>query len=101
MLNVGKILAHPNDGNDMVEPVLEPLRTKSKPVPESLKDVESKESFHSLALNDPPPKNIPEVSSSSTPLQTNVIDTFAGYVLPFRHNQGNPPNRYSPDIEEP
>lgn len=28
------------------------------------------------------------------------MDTSAGYILPFRHNRGKPPNRYSPEIEE-
>ena len=113
MLDVGDNLAHPNDGNNMVEDVgdhrahpndgndmVEPPRTEVEPVPESSEDAKSDESLHSLVPNNPPPKNIPEVSSSITPLQTNAIDTSAGYVLPFRHNQGKPPTRYSPDIEE-
>ena len=94
--DVGDNLAHPNDGNDMVEPP----RTEAKLVPESLEDVEFEESFHSLVLDDPPFENILKVSSPTTPLQTNAIDTSAGYVLPFKHNRGKPPNRYSPNIEE-
>ena len=85
MLNVGDNLAHPNDGNDMVEPprieaepVPEPLRTEAEPIPESSEDAESDESLHSLVPDDPPPENIHEVSSSITPLQTNAIDTSAG-----------------------
>ena len=108
VLDVGDNLAHPNDDNDMVEPVPrteaepvpEPLRTEAEPVPESSEDAESDESLHSLVPDNPPTENIPEVSSPITPLQTNAIDTSAGYVLPFRHNRGKPPNRYSPDIEE-
>ena len=96
MLDVGNNLAHPNDGNDMVEPP----RIEAKPVPESSEGAKSNESLHSLVPNDLSPENFPEVSSSITPLQTNAIDTYAGYVLPFRHNRGKPPNRYSPDIEE-
>ena len=101
MLDVGDNLAHPNDGNDMVEPP----RTEAEPIPKSSKNAESEvesedESSHPLLPDNPPPENIPEVSSPTTPLQTNAIDTFAGYVLPFRHNRGKPPNRYSPDIEE-
>ncbi|KAL6319103.1 hypothetical protein AAG906_001576 [Vitis piasezkii] len=96
MLDVGDNLAHPNDGNDMVEPP----RIEVELVPESSEDAESDESLHSLVPNDPPLENIPEVSFSITPLQTNAIDTSTGYVLPFRHNRGKPPNRYSPDIEE-
>ena len=92
----GDNLAHPNDGNNMVEPP----RTEVEPIPESSEDAKSDESLHSLVPDDPHPKNIPEVSSSITPLQTNAIDTSAGYVLPFRHNRGKPPTRYSPDIEE-
>ena len=106
-MDVGNNLAHPNDGNDMVEPprteaepVPEPLRTEVEPVLESLEDAKSDESLHSLVPDDPPPENIHEVSSSITPLQTNAIDIFAGYVIPFKHNRGKPSNRYSPDIEE-
>ena len=108
MLDVGDNLAHPNDDNDMVEPVprtevepvSEPLRTEAEPVPESSEDAKSNESLHSLVPDDLPVENIPEVSSPTTPLQTNAIDTSTGYVLPFRNNRGKPPNRYSPDIEE-
>ena len=88
MLDVGDNLAHLNDGNDMVEPP----RIEVELVPESLEDAESDESLHSLVPNDHPPENIPEVSFSITPLQTNAIDTSTGYVLPFRHNRGKPPN---------
>ncbi|RVW17554.1 Retrovirus-related Pol polyprotein from transposon RE1 [Vitis vinifera] len=102
VLDVGDNPTHPNDDNDMVEhdPVPEPLRTEAEPVPESSEDAESDVFPHSLVPNDPPTENIPEVSSPTTPLQTNVIDTSTGYVLPFRHNRGKPPNRYFPDIEE-
>ena len=82
MLDIGDNLAHMNDGNDMVESP----RTKAESVLESLEDAESNESLHSLVPNDLSPKNIPEVSSSITPLQTNAIDTFTSYVLPFKHN---------------
>ena len=101
VLDVGDNLAHPNDGNDMVEPP----RTKAEPVPESSKNAKSEvesedESPHSLVPDDPPLENIPEVSFPTTPLQTNSIDTSTGYVLHFRHNRGKPPNRYFLDIEE-
>ena len=90
VLDIGDNLAHLNDGNNMVEPP----RTEAEPIPESLEnaksEVESKdESSHSLVPDDPAPENIPEVSSPTTPLQINSIDTSAGYVLPFRHNRGN------------
>ena len=45
-------------------------------------------------------RNISEVSTLTTSLQTNVLETPVGYALPFRHNRGKPPNRYSPDEEE-
>ena len=101
MLDVGDNLAHSNDGNDMVEPP----RTEAEPVPRSSENAESEvesedESSHPLVLDNPPPENIPEVSSLTTHLQTNAIDTSAGYVLPFRHNRGKPPNQYSPDTKE-
>ena len=41
MLDVGDNLAHPNDGNDMVEPP----RTEAEPVPKSSKNVESEVEF--------------------------------------------------------
>ncbi|KAL6325478.1 hypothetical protein AAG906_023323 [Vitis piasezkii] len=50
---------------------------------------------------DPSPENIPEVSSLntlSTPVLTN--DAHVGYELPYRHNRGKPPDRYSPNIED-
>ena len=100
MLDIGTNLAHSNDGNDMAKPIPKPLRTEGEPVLESLEDEKSKESLHSLVPDDPRLENIPDVSSSTTPLQTNAIDTSTGYVLPFRHNKGRPPNQYSPDIEE-
>ncbi|RVW38219.1 Retrovirus-related Pol polyprotein from transposon TNT 1-94 [Vitis vinifera] len=102
VLEVSDNPTHPNNDNDLVEhdPVPKPLRIEAEPVPESSEDAESDVFPHSLVPNDPPTENIPEVSSPTTPLQNNAIDTFAGYVLPFRHNRGKPPNRYSPDIEE-
>lgn len=54
----------------------------------------------SSVSTDPSPENIPEVSSPYTSSDMNNMNTPAGYALPFRHNRGKPPNRYSPDIEE-
>ena len=39
-------------------------------------------------------ENIPEVQILNSPQ-----NIFVGYKLPFRHNHGKPPNRYSPDHE--
>lgn len=116
VLDVNDNLAHRMDGNDMVGPPrteAKPIPESSdmvvglprtEPVPESLVNVKSevKSEDESLCFLVPgvlPPKNIPEVSSPTTPLQTNAIDTSAGYVLPSRHNCGKPPNRYSLDIK--
>ena len=55
---------------------------------------------HFQVPEDSPPRNISEVSTPTTSLQTNVLETPVGYALPFRHNRGKPPNRYSPDEEE-
>uniref|UniRef100_A0A2N9HDA0 Reverse transcriptase Ty1/copia-type domain-containing protein n=1 Tax=Fagus sylvatica TaxID=28930 RepID=A0A2N9HDA0_FAGSY len=91
--------AHMNDGNDMIEPDVQTSRAE----PVSSANAESEdESPHSSVpnLDDPPSENIPEVSSPTTLLHTNAMDTSTSYVLPFRHNRGKPPNRYSPDIEE-
>ncbi|KAJ7971595.1 Retrovirus-related Pol polyprotein from transposon TNT 1-94 [Quillaja saponaria] len=43
-------------------------------------------------------ENIPEVSSL-IPSSSPILDTPAGYHLPFRHNRGKPPTQYSPDVE--
>jgi hypothetical protein len=50
----------------------------------------------SMVPEHPTPKNDPEVRS----LNTNIIESSAGYKLPHRHNRGKPTRRYSPDIEE-
>ncbi|RVW74465.1 DNA mismatch repair protein MSH3 [Vitis vinifera] len=55
---------------------------------------------HFQVPEDSHPRNISEVSTLTTSLQTNVLETPVGYALPFRHNCGKPPNRYSPDEEE-
>jgi hypothetical protein len=71
--------------------------------PVSLTNAKSEDEFpHSSVLDpdNPPFENIPEVSSPTTPLHTNAMDTYTGYVLSFRYNCGKPPNRYSPNIEE-
>ncbi|GMH29183.1 hypothetical protein Nepgr_031026 [Nepenthes gracilis] len=49
----------------------------------------------------PPPKNIHKESKVSFPAQVYAhFVTPTGYHLPFRYNRGEPPARYSPDIEE-
>ncbi|KAB5565158.1 hypothetical protein DKX38_005212 [Salix brachista] len=48
-----------------------------------------------IVPEDPTPEN-PEVNS----LSTNVMELHASYELPYRHNRGKPPKRYSPDVEE-
>ena len=53
---------------------------------------------HSSVPEDPSPENTLEVSSPITPI--NVSDNSVGYTLPFRHNRGKPPHRYSPNYEE-
>lgn len=60
-------------------------------------------------VNDTPPlttvpeespqnENTPEVTSPITHSHTNL--DIPRYVLPFRHNRGKPPKRYSPDEQE-
>ena len=51
-------------------------------------------------LEDSPIENIPKVSHSTTLPCDNTMDTPGGYILPFRHNGGKPPNGYSSDEEE-
>lgn len=44
-------------------------------------------------------EGIPEVQSlNSTP--NNELDCSSTYKLSFKHNRGQPPNRYSPNLEE-
>jgi hypothetical protein len=52
---------------------------------------------HSSLPDDPSPKNMPEVNPT-IPLNSDDMDTPVGYMLPFRHNRGKPPRRYSPEI---
>jgi hypothetical protein len=48
---------------------------------------------------DPSPENIPEVNSPT--INSNTMDIpVVGYTLPFRHNRGKPPTRYSPKMGE-
>ena len=59
------------------------------------------QSPHSSVLKVPPPlENVIEVSTPTATLRANTLDSFTSYVLPFRHNHGKPPNRYSPEEEE-
>ena len=53
-----------------------------------------------LVPKDSTTENTPEVSHSTTSPCDNTLDTPTSYILPFRHNRGKPPNRYSPDEEE-
>ena len=67
---------------------------------EEAENTEYAQSPHSSVPEDPPPpENVPEVSTPAAPLHANILDSSTGYVLPFRHNRGKPPNRYSPDEE--
>ncbi|MGV7927221.1 hypothetical protein PJO48_29655, partial [Mycobacterium kansasii] len=58
------------------------------------------EPSHLSVPEDPSPENIPKVTSPTIPLNSDDMDIPVGYTLPFRHNRGKPPNRYSPDIGE-
>ena len=54
---------------------------------------ESEQPFHDLTVTQSEsPENISEVQVLNTPQ-----NIFVGYKLPFRHNRGQPPNRYSSD----
>ena len=53
---------------------------------------------HSSVPEVPSPENTPEVSSPITLI--NDLDNSVGYTLPFRHNRGKPPHRYTPDFEK-
>ncbi|KAM1679254.1 hypothetical protein ACFX1R_041088 [Malus domestica] len=53
----------------------------------------SSSSQNIVPADDHNPENIPEVRST---MPINVSDV-SNYQLPFRHNRGKPPNRYSPE----
>ena len=64
-------------------------------------NIKSPQSPHSLVPENPSLiENVPEVSTPNAPFNANIWDSSIGYLLPFRHNRGKPPNRYSPDEEE-
>lgn len=58
------------------------------------------ESSLSFIPEGPSPKNIPEINSLFTHQNSNDTNTSVGYTLPFKHNYGKPPNRYSSDVKE-
>jgi hypothetical protein len=53
---------------------------------------------HASVPEDPSPENILEVNSPTRSSNSNDIDMHVGYTLPFRHNGGKPPSRYSREI---
>ena len=67
-----------------------------------IKESGSETSMESILLSHVPnnlsPKNIHEMSSPITS-SSHTLDTSTGYHLPFRHNRGKPPARYSSDVE--
>jgi hypothetical protein len=93
-------LENQNDTPSEEEPLaVEPIPSEEEPLAaEPIPSGEEQESPRLSVAASPSPKNIPEVSNIGTPSIINAIDT--GYNLPFRHNRGKPPNRYSPDMDE-
>ena len=93
-------------GNREVEqhkapPECEPIELRNEAANEEPKNIEYPQSPHSsVPEGPPPPENVPEVSTPTAPLHANILDSSIGYVLPFRHNRGKPPNRYNPYEEE-
>jgi hypothetical protein len=71
----------------------EPIPSEEEPLAAEPIPFEEEESPRLLVAASSSPENIPEVSNVGTPSIINAIDT--GYNLPFRQNQGKPPNRYS------
>lgn len=61
-------------------------------------ETEGEQPFHDITVPRPDKssENIPEVQILNSP---EIEDISATYKLPFRHNRGKPPNRYSPDHE--
>ena len=82
-------------------PESEPIELRNEAANEELENTEYPQSPHSSVPEGPPPlENVPEVSTLIAPVHANILDSSTSYVLPFRHNRGKPPNRYSPDEEE-
>lgn len=78
------------------------IETTSNMAPTLLSEDEE-EVPHSSVPTDPYSENIPDVNSPevSSPTTLVIIDDHdSGYTLPFRHNHGKPPNKYSPDFKE-
>ena len=93
-------------GNREVEPHKAPpesehIKLRNEAANEEPKNTLYPQSPHSFVPEGPhPPENVPEVSTLTAPLHANILDSSIGYVFPFRHNRGKPPNRYNPDEEE-
>ncbi|RVW39236.1 Retrovirus-related Pol polyprotein from transposon TNT 1-94 [Vitis vinifera] len=87
-----------SDGNEAV--ISEEMRYNPDIIQEAASESSEAENEepHSSVPEVPSPENTPEVSSPITPI--NDLDNSVGYTLPFRHNRGKPPHRYSPDFEE-
>ena len=87
-----------SDGNEAM--VSEEMRDNPDIIQEApSKSPEPKnEEPHSLVPEAHFPKNTLEVSYPITLI--NDLDNSVGYTLPFRHNRGKPPHRYTPDFEK-
>ena len=81
-----------SDGNEAMvnEEMRDNLDIIQEVAPES-SELENEEP-HSSVSEDPSL----EVSSPITPI--NDSNNSVAYTLPFRHNRGKPPHRYSPEI---
>jgi hypothetical protein len=105
-LDVGNSPAPMNDGDNRIELNGQNIsKVDINPRAELVSSINAEsvdEAPHVLVFDpdNPPSESILEVSSPTTPLHTNTMDTSAGYILPFRNNRGKPPNRYSPNIED-
>ena len=85
----------------MVPEVESAVSSEDDIVPEAEIALEAEiEPLHPLVPEDPSPENILEVRSPVTSRISNDMDTPICHKLPFRHNRGKPPNRYSPEVEE-
>lgn len=74
---------------------IEPDPREVSTLPEAERDTP-----HASVPEGPPPEDIPEVNSPTIPPNSSHMDTSVDYTLPFRHNRGKPPSRYSPDVGE-
>ena len=93
--NKSTLLGNVENNEQVIAEIEESAETESEQPLLVEVETESEQPFHDLTVpQSESPENISEVQVLNSP--QNIFD---GYKLPFRHNRGQPPNRYSADHE--